>query len=139
MSCYIASNNNRFYAAVEPAYGAVAAITAANRIPAVKLAIQQKTEMPERKDKTGSRTFPGSPANLRKTTKFKLRSYMTGWSNQTAEPCHGALIQAALGGAALVWPGALPLLAAAGLMATFTACSNYLLARLTGLTPSETK
>lgn len=40
---------------------------------------------------------------------------------------------------ALVWPGALPLLAAAGLMATFTACSNYLLARLTGLTPSETK
>ena len=33
MACYISSNNNRFYAAVETAFGAVPAITASNRFP----------------------------------------------------------------------------------------------------------
>ena len=37
MASYISSNANRFYAALESAYGQVAAITAASRIPALKL------------------------------------------------------------------------------------------------------
>jgi hypothetical protein len=59
---YILSNSNRFYTALEGSYGAIADITATNRIPAVKLGVQQQLEMPARRDKTGSRTFPGMPA-----------------------------------------------------------------------------
>ena len=39
MASYISSNANRFYTALESAYGQVPAITGANRIPAVKLTI----------------------------------------------------------------------------------------------------
>ncbi|MFB3777237.1 MAG: hypothetical protein ACE141_06475 [Bryobacteraceae bacterium] len=105
MSCYISSNNNRFYAAVESAYGAVPLIAAANRFPGVKLTVKQEVEKPERKDKTGTRTFLGLPANLRRQTTFELRSYMTGWTNQTEEPGYGPLFRAALGGDALLFAG----------------------------------
>ena len=44
MACYISSNNNRFYVALESAYGSVPAITAQNRIPGVKLAARQAPE-----------------------------------------------------------------------------------------------
>ena len=52
MASYISSNANRFYTALESAYGQVGAITAANRIPAVKLAVRQQldSEGPERQD-----------------------------------------------------------------------------------------
>ncbi|HSW49936.1 MAG TPA: hypothetical protein VLH09_07155, partial [Bryobacteraceae bacterium] len=105
MSCYISSNNNRFYAAVESGYGAVPLIAAANRFPGVKLTVKQEVDKPERKDKTGTRTFLGLPANLRKQTTFELRSYMTGWTNQTEEPGYGPLFRAALGGDALLFAG----------------------------------
>ena len=42
MSCYISSNENRLYTAQESAYGQVAAITAANRIAAIKLSTKQE-------------------------------------------------------------------------------------------------
>ena len=105
MSCYIASNNNRFYAAAEEIYGVAPAIGAGNRIPAVKLAIKQVLERPERKDKTGTRTFAGYPGRLRKETSFELRTYMTAWSNQTQEPSYGPLFEAALGGACRLYGG----------------------------------
>ena len=72
MSCYISSNANRLYTALESAYGQVPAITAANRIAAVKLATKQETETAERRDKTGSRTFHGFPMGLRRRTSFDL-------------------------------------------------------------------
>jgi len=105
MSCYISSNNNRFYAAVETAFGAAPAIDASNRFPGVKLTLKQQTDKPERKDKTGTRTFMGLPPNLRTQTTFDLRSYMTGWSDQASEPSHGPLIEAALGSDALLFAG----------------------------------
>jgi len=77
MSCYISSNENRLYTAQESAYGQVAAITAANRIAAIKLSTKQELETAERRDKTGSRTFPGFPAGLRRRTSFDLTTYMT--------------------------------------------------------------
>src|ERR1019366_2466723 len=61
MSTYISSNANRFYTALESGYGEVGSITATNRIPAVKLGIQQQVETGTRRDKTGSRTFAGGP------------------------------------------------------------------------------
>ena len=105
MSCYIASNNNRFYAAVEPAFGAVPLIGAENRFPGVKLAIRQETDKPARRDKTGTRTFLGLPTSLRRQTSFELRTYMTGWANQSEQPGYGPLFQAALGGDVLLYPG----------------------------------
>ena len=95
---YISSNQNRFYAALESGYGQVSAITAEQRIPAVKLATRQQLEMADRKDKTGSRTFTGVPAGGRRRTTFDLKTYMTSWSDQAEKPAHGPLFQAGLGG-----------------------------------------
>ena len=41
---YILSNDNRFYVALEQSYGNAVAITASNRIPALKLSLKQRTE-----------------------------------------------------------------------------------------------
>jgi hypothetical protein len=95
---YILSNDNRFYVALEQSYGAAAAISATNRIPAVKLTTKHQIEKVQRADKTGSRTFAGNPSGLRKQTSFGLKTYMASWSDPSALPPHGPLFQACLGG-----------------------------------------
>jgi hypothetical protein len=105
MASYISSNNNRFYTAVEAAYGNAAPVTAQSRIPAVRLQAAQKTERPKRRDKTGTRGYPGDPAGLRRSTAFGLTTYMTAWDQQTQPPPHAPLFQAALGGAPQLWSG----------------------------------
>ncbi len=105
MSSYILSNANRFYAGLEATYGAIPNITGGNRIPAVKLTTRQQVERAERRDKTGSRTFPGLPAGLRKRTTFELRTYMTSWDTPGVEPGYGPLFRASLGGPAVFFGG----------------------------------
>ncbi len=102
---YISSKANRFYTGLEGAFGQVAAVTAANRIPAVKLQIRQQMRTAERKDKTGSRTFVGLPPGGRRRTQFDLRTYMTSWSGTGQPPAYGPLFEACLGGAPLVSQG----------------------------------
>ncbi len=97
MGNYISSNANRFYAALESAYGQAAAISAANRFPAVKLQAQQVLERSKRLDKTGSRTFLGTPKDSRRLTAFQVRTYLTSW-NGTGQPSYGPLFQSAMGG-----------------------------------------
>src|SRR5689334_18075618 len=97
MASYISSNANRFYTAVESTLGAVASITGANRIPAVKLAIRQQMDGGTRRDKTGSRTFGGVPAGVRRRTDFDLQTYLTSWDKTNAAPAYGPLFQSALG------------------------------------------
>src|SRR5688572_14599611 len=121
MPTYISSNANRFYVATESAYGIVPAITAANRIPALKLAVQHQIETGERKDKTGSRTFGGRPPGGRKSTDFELRTYLTSWDKSTANPGYGPLFHAALGGDPLVSGGGTVASATAGGQVVFTA------------------
>src|SRR4051812_26566583 len=104
MSSYISSNANRFYTALESAYGQVGAIAAENRIPAVKLTVQQQLTGGGRKDKTGSRTFGGQPSGGRRRTAFELRTYLTNWQ-KIGEPAYGPLFQAALGAAPQVSGG----------------------------------
>lgn len=96
---YILSNSNRLYTALESSFGAAPSITAANRIPVVKLDIRQQRETPVRRDKTGSRTFPGTPPGGRIHTTFQLRSYLTSWQSGNGGPAYGALFQSALGAA----------------------------------------
>ena len=102
---YISSNANRLYTALEASYGQVGEITSGNRIPALKLTVQQKLATAQRKDKTGSRTFPGQPPGGRLQTNFELQTYMTSWQEAAGNPGYGPLFQAALGGAPLQFAG----------------------------------
>ena len=98
MPVYISSNANRFYCAAESTYGQVAAITANNRIPTVKLVAKQQLAVSNRKDKTGSRTFAGMPNGIRETTTFEVDTLLTEWGNTSAPPAYGPLFQCAMGG-----------------------------------------
>lgn len=105
MSCYISSNNNRIYVALEQSYGQVSAITETNRIPAVKFDARQTLDTSKRRDKTGSRTFVGLPNRMRRNTTYQLNTFLTQWSGEGA-PAYGALFQAGMGGAPQSWAGA---------------------------------
>ena len=120
MSCYISSNNNRFYVALESAYGSVPAITGQNRIPGVKLAAKQVLEQSSRRDKSGSRTFAGLPNRMRKRTNFQLNTFMTAWPSGQAGPSHGPLFQAAMGGAPLAFVGGTVAVTSATTQITFS-------------------
>jgi hypothetical protein len=97
MSGFIASNSNRFYCATEARYGRAATISAANRFPAVKMQAHQATLASRRRDKTGSRTFRGTPPYGRRASAFDVRTYLTSW-NASAQPSYGPLFECALGG-----------------------------------------
>jgi hypothetical protein len=98
MANYVASNANRFYVALEGTYGQASIPAAANRFPAVKLQAGQVLETSKRLDKTGTRTFLGTPKDARRRTAYEVRSYLTSWSG-TGLPSYGPLFQAALGAA----------------------------------------
>jgi hypothetical protein len=126
---YISSDSNRFYAALESGYGQVAAVTAKQRIPALKLATRQQLEVADRKDKTGSRTFTGVPAGGRRRTSFDLRTYMTSWADQTQNPAHGPLFQAGLGAAPVAFHG--------GTAGSGSSGNTLVFAAAHGLTPGQ--
>jgi len=126
MASYISSQANRFYTALESAYGSVPAITAGNRIPALKLTVRQQTEVTSRKDKTGSRTFVGLPAGGRRRTSFQLQTYLTSWDKgSAAAPGYGPLFQSALGGTPLTYGG--------GAVSSYTANGQVAFAAAHGL------
>ncbi len=104
MAGYISSNANRFYAVRETAYGELQQVQAENRIPAVKLLIEQRLETAKRKDKTGSRTFGGTPPGGWRRTNFELRTYLTSWA-KSGEPGYGPMFEAALGAPPLLFTG----------------------------------
>jgi hypothetical protein len=106
MSGYISSNNNRFYVAREATYAAVPAVTAANRFGATKLEVHQELDRPHCRPKSGTRSFAGWPLGFRKRTSYALRTHLYGWADQTKEPAYGPLFEAALGGAATLFTGA---------------------------------
>jgi hypothetical protein len=103
---YISSNANRWYVARESVYGQAPVITSVNRIPAVKLTAQQQREKSQRKDKTGSRTWQGTPLGMRLQTSFDLTTYMRDWPDQSTLPSQGPLVEAAMGASGVLWPGA---------------------------------
>ena len=120
MSCYVNSNDNRFYAALESVFGTAAAVTSQSRFPADHLHPKQQTEKVRRRDKTGTRTFQGLPNQLRRQTAFSLSTFLTAWSNQTAQPAYGPLFQCALGNAGQLFGGGTIASVSNGLALTFT-------------------
>lgn len=121
MSSYILSNANRFYAGLENAYGQTPGIAAQNRFPAVKLTAKNQMEKTDRRDKTGSRTFVGLPAGLRRTTSFDVTTYMTSWGGQSPGPSYGPLFQASMGAAPAVYPGGAAAAGSSGTSLVFSA------------------
>jgi len=103
---YILSNANRWYCLQEAAYGQVGAITSSNRIPAVSMKVQNQREKSQRKDKTGTRTWLGLPAGMRRHTTFDATSYVRDWPDPTVLPPHDPMVQGAMGAPGLLWPGA---------------------------------
>ena len=96
MGNYISSNANRFYSATETNYGQAAAITAANRFPAIQLQAHQAVTLGKRHDKTGSRTFLGTSPYAKRKTAFNVKTYLTSWAGSVA-PSYGPLFQSAMG------------------------------------------
>ena len=105
MSCYISSNNNRFYVALESIFGTVPAITVKNRVTGMKLVARQTPEAISRRDKTGSRTFAGLPNTIRRNTDYVLTTLMSAWTDQTVDPAIGALFRAGMGAPSLPFGG----------------------------------
>ncbi|HEY7387132.1 MAG TPA: hypothetical protein VH640_01400, partial [Bryobacteraceae bacterium] len=135
MASYISSNANRFYTALESAYGVVPTITAGNqiiaaasRIPALKLTVQHQHEVTQRKDKTGSRTFAGLPAGGRRRTTYEVQTYLTSWEPSSG-PAYGPLFQAALGAAPLQYSG--------GIVGSATAAGQVAFTGPHGLIPGQ--
>ncbi len=105
MACYVSSNDNRLYVAVESSYGVIGAITDNHRFPAVRLEARQELELPDRRDKMGGRTFVGWPGGFFKRTNYEVTTFLAGWTDQTVEPGYGPLFQGALGSAVQIFNG----------------------------------
>lgn len=120
MASYISSNANRFYTRLESSYGQTPAITIEDRFPAVKLIIKNQPEKADRRDKTGSRTFVGVPAGLRRTTTFDVTTYMTSWNGQGSGPSYGPLFQASLGAVPVMYSGGAAAAGSGGTSVAFT-------------------
>src|SRR5580698_7050459 len=129
MSCYISSNNERIYCALESAYGVIPGIVGADRIPALKMKAKQVPEQTSRKDKTGTRTFVGMPNQVRETTTFEVDTLLTEWSNTSAAPAYGPLFQCAMGGTPVIWAG--------GTVASVTGGTEIAFASAHGLSPGQ--
>lgn len=125
MPCYISSNENRFYAALESTYGTVANVAAANRFSAVSLTARQTPDRAQRRDKTGSRTYLGAAGIPRKKTDFEVKTYMTGWDGGSTPPAYGPLFQAALGSAPMISHGGAIVTAATGTHVHFTSAHGF--------------
>jgi hypothetical protein len=121
MSCYISSNNERIYCALESSYGVIPSIVGSDRIPALKMKAKQVPEQTGRKDKTGARTFVGMPNGIRETTTFEVDTLLTEWSNTAAPPAYGPLFQCAMGGSPVIWAGGTVSAVTGGTQIAFTA------------------
>jgi hypothetical protein len=129
MSCYISSNNERIYCALETSYGVIPAIVGSDRIPALKMKAKQVPEQTGRKDKTGTRTFVGMPNGIRETTTFEVDTLLTEWSNTAAPPAYGPLFQCAMGGSPVIWAG--------GTVSTITGGTQIAFTAAHGLSPGQ--
>ena len=105
MACYIASNNNRYYAALESAFGSARPWTAVDRCSGLKLRARQLAVIPQRKDKTGTRTYRGFESRPRRNTDYEFKSYVNGPGTPGSAPEHSAFFEAGLGRTPLLFQG----------------------------------
>jgi hypothetical protein len=101
----VLSTQNRFYVDLESAFGQVPTIGPSDRIAAVALNIEQRTEVRRRRDKTGSRTFTGVAPGSRKRTSFDVTTYLTENDTPSAPPAVGRFVEASLGAPPVIFSG----------------------------------
>ena len=92
MSCYISSNNERIYVALESTYGIVPAITGANRIPLLKLTAKQVPEQTSARTRRGAGRLSGCRIRSGRPRAFEVDTLMTEWTDQTAAPASRAAV-----------------------------------------------
>ncbi|MEP7361798.1 MAG: hypothetical protein ABI972_00965, partial [Acidobacteriota bacterium] len=102
MSCFIASNQNRVYGALESAFGTAATVDGSDRLPLSAFRLRQLRVISNRNDKTGSRTYPGAPSNGRESAALQVGCYLTEWDTETGYPPLHDLMQSVTGGAVRV-------------------------------------
>jgi hypothetical protein len=105
MASCVLSSQNRVYVEQESTYGTVPAVTSADRVSVIRLGVRQAREIRERRDKTGSRTYAGTPAGGRRRTEFSLQTYLVTNPTLGSAPSYARLVEAALGAAPLVFAG----------------------------------
>ena len=98
MSCFIASNQNRIYGALENTFGSAATVTGSDRLPFSKFRLTERRVVSARNDKTGSRTYPGAPSNGRESAVVHLACYLTEWNTETGFPALHDVLQSVTGG-----------------------------------------
>lgn len=98
MSCFIASNQNRVYGALESAFGTAATVDGSDRLPLSAFRLRERRVVNDRKDKTGSRTYPGAPANGRESAAVQLGCYLTEWDTGSGFPALHDVMQSVTGG-----------------------------------------
>jgi hypothetical protein len=102
----VLSNQNRFYAGLESTFGQVPTVSVTDRFAATRLAIRQRVETPQRRDKTGGRTYKGAAPGARRSTSFEVSAYPVVRATPSTQPALGPLVQAAMGAAPVVFSGA---------------------------------
>ena len=106
MSCYISSNNERFYVALESAYGQVPAITSAESNSAGEADGETGSGADQRgRTRREAGHLSGCRTQIRRTTSFQIDTLMTEWTDQTAAPTQGPLFQAAMGRTPVFYTG----------------------------------
>ena len=117
---YVASNLNRFYAAVETAYGVVPTIAGEDAFRALSADLELVQQYLERRDKSGSRSFAGIAAGGRRQARFEIEAYLMSGGQPGSAPDLAPFYQAVCGATPLVFAGGI---AAAGCTTTLIAFS----------------
>lgn len=102
---YIVSNLNRFYAALESAYGKAPAVTPGDAFRALRLDVELVQQYLERRDKSGSRSFLGVVAGGRRQGRFETEAYVMAGGAPGIAPDLAAFYQAACGGTPRTFTG----------------------------------
>lgn len=106
MPNYILSQDNRHYVVLETNAGSVPPVAMSNRFLANKLNLRTEIAVPERKDKTGTRTFLGEPNALRSVAQFHAKTYHCANLAHPALPSVSPFYQSAMGASPTVFAGA---------------------------------
>ncbi|MDX1980370.1 MAG: hypothetical protein SFV51_08880 [Bryobacteraceae bacterium] len=80
-------------------------INSTNRVPGVRLSATQERQVRRRRDKTGSRSYRGEGAGVRRLGGFQLQTYLLSRASGTVEPSCGPMLRSAMGGETLTYAG----------------------------------
>ncbi len=102
---YVLSRLNRFYVKKEATEGTVPTFAAANAFAAIRLEAELEQAYIPRRDKIGSRTFPGVIAGGRRSARWSLESHLIPNGTAGTKPDMDPFFEALMGAAGTVYAG----------------------------------